>query len=405
MNKERWEYWEYGLLTVVSLLCYLFVLQLLTGQYLWEHNTYNTYALQADSWRQGRLDLGENYSWLEIAEYNGKYYCSFPPFPSYVLFPLTLIFGSNTPDGLVLLFFDVMAVVFLYKIAITLKLSPRAAALSTLFFSICTNMTFVLFVPSVWFFAQTLSYSLATAAIYYALKGKGSLSLFLWSCGVGCRPMQAFFVPVLLLILYQKEREKHPEEKWYMLILNKADWGLPALGVAISYMVLNYLRFGNIVEFGHNYLPEFVYEHKQFSTDYLANNFKMLMNLPDFTEEGRMLIDHFGNLNFLWVNPPILIAVFGIIFACIKKEKKAALLGGVTILLSVVYLIVTMMHATMGGWHFGNRYTNDILPWLFVCFMLVLAKHNRLVKWQIPFAIWGILFNVVGTIIVYNGLG
>ena len=404
MNKERWEYLEYGLLTVVSLLCYLFVLQLLTGQYLWEHNTYNTYALQADSWRQGRLDLGENYSWLEIAEYNGKYYCSFPPFPSYVLFPLTLIFGSNTPDGLVLLFFDVMAVVFLYKIAITLKLSPRAAALSTLFFSICTNMTFVFFVPSVWFFAQTLSYSLATAAIYYALKGKGSLSLFLWSCGVGCRPMQAFFVPVLLLILYQKEREKHPEEKWYMLILNKADWGLPALGVAISYMVLNYLRFGNIVEFGHNYLPEFVYEHKQFSTDYLANNFKMLMNLPDFTEEGRMLIDHFGNLNFLWVNPPILIAVFGIIFACIKKEKKAALLGGVTILLSVVYLIVTMMHATMGGWHFGTRYTNDILPRLFVCFMLVLAKHNRLVKWQIPFAIWGILFNVVGTIIVYNGL-
>ena len=404
MNKERWEYWEYGLLTVVSLLCYLFVLQLLTGQYLWEHNTYNTYALQADSWRQGRLDLGENYSWLEIAEYNGKYYCSFPPFPSYVLFPLTLIFGSNTPDGLVLLFFDVMAVVFLYKIAITLKLSPRAAALSALFFSICTNMTFVFFVPSVWFFAQTLSYSLAAAAIYYALKGKGSLSLFLWSCGVGCRPMQAFFVPVLLLILYQKEREKHPEEKWYMLILNKADWGLPALGVAISYMVLNYLRFGNIVEFGHNYLPEFVYEHKQFSIDYLANNFKMLMNFPDFTEEGRMLIDHFGNLNFLWVNPPILIAVFGIIFACMKKEKKAALLGGITILLSVVYLIVTMMHATMGGWHFGNRYTNDILPWLFVCFMLVLAKHNRLVKWQIPFAIWGILFNVVGTIIVYNGL-
>ena len=203
MNKERWEYLEYGLLTVVSLLCYLFVLQLLTGQYLWEHNTYNTYALQADSWRQGRLDLGENYSWLEIAEYNGKYYCSFPPFPSYVLFPLTLIFGSNTPDGLVLLFFDVMAVVFLYKIAITLKLSPRAAALSALFFSICTNMTFVFFVPSVWFFAQTLSYSLAAAAIYYALKGKGSLSLFLWSCGVGCRPMQAFFVPVLLLILYQ----------------------------------------------------------------------------------------------------------------------------------------------------------------------------------------------------------
>lgn len=169
-------------------------------------------------------------------------------------------------------------------------------------------------------------------------------------------------------------------------------------------MALNYARFGNIVEFGHNYLPEFVYEHKQFSVDYLANNFRMLMNFPSFSEEGKMIIDHFGNLNFLWVNPPVFVFVAVTIAAALRGEKKTAAFGVMTFVLSAGYLTVTAMHATMGGWHFGNRYTNDILPWLFVVSVMFFSKHGRWVKWQLPFAIWGILFNVVGTVIVYNGL-
>lgn len=402
---EFGEYLEYGLLAAACLLCFLFVLHLFTGQYLWKHNTYNTYALQADAWRQGRLDLGENYSWLELAEYNGKFYCSFPPFPSYILFPFTFFFGSDTPDGFIQLFFDIIAVVFLYRSAVVMKLKPRAAALCALFFTICTNMAFVIFVPSVWFFAQTLSFALAAASIYYALTGRGGLSLFFWSCAVGCRPMQALFFPVLALLLFRKEKEKRPLEKWYGILLSRAYWAVPPVLMAASYMALNYARFGNILEFGHNYLPEFLYQHDQFSVSYLSGNFKMLMNLPDFTEEGKMVIDHFGNLNFLWVNPPVLAAIMGFAFACVKKEKDTVLTGAVVLILSAAYLTVTMMHATMGGWHFGNRYTNDILPWMFLCLIPVLARHERLVKWQLPLAIWGILFNVTGTVIVYNGLG
>ncbi|MDE6975331.1 MAG: hypothetical protein K2P38_19915, partial [Lachnospiraceae bacterium] len=129
-----------------------------------------------------------------------------------------------------------------------------------------------------------------------------------------------------------------------------------------------------------------------------------LMNLPAFSEEGKMLVDHFGNLNFLLVNPPVFIFIGAVIGACLKREKDAAALGVMTAVLSAAYLTVTAMHATMGGWHFGNRYTNDILPWLFPGLVLFLAKHERLVKWQLPFALWGLMFNVVGTVIVYNGL-
>lgn len=395
---------EYGILCILGLGVFLAVMAMFTGLSLLDENAFRTYAFQADSWRQGRLDLPENYSWLEIAEYQGKYYCSFPPFPSYVLFPLTFFFGSNTPDGLVLLFFDVLAVVCLYKIALFFKMSPQASCLETLFFTICTNMVFLLYNPAVWFLAQCMSFALAACSIYAALKGKGGCALLFWSFGVGCRPMQALFLPLLLVILYQNERRKEPQKKWYWVILDRAYWGLPALLVAGSYMGLNYARFGNVTEFGHNYLPEFVYEHKQFSTEYLTKNFAMLTHLPEFDDTGKIIVDHFGNLNFLWVNPPILVACVLLIVALIYREKDALVIGILTVILSAAYLIVTMMHATMGGWHFGNRYSNDILPWMYLPLVMVLAKHPRLVKYQVPFAVWGLLFNVVGTIIVYNGL-
>ena len=53
-------------------------------------------------------------------------------------------------------------------------------------------------------------------------------------------------------------------------------WAIGPVAIAVSYMLLNYFRFGNILEFGHNYLPEFMEqsEHGQFSVHYMVNNFK-----------------------------------------------------------------------------------------------------------------------------------
>ena len=63
---------------------------------LWgTENPYNSYALQAARWLEGYLDLGQNYAHLEIASFGGKFFVSFPPFPSLVLLPLIPFFGTN----------------------------------------------------------------------------------------------------------------------------------------------------------------------------------------------------------------------------------------------------------------------------------------------------------------------
>ena len=81
-----------------AVLCVLLTGQSLTGV----GQPYNSYSLQARSWLEGRLDLkdGADLPWLELAIRDGKYYVSFPPFPSMVLLPFVMIFGVNTPDTL-----------------------------------------------------------------------------------------------------------------------------------------------------------------------------------------------------------------------------------------------------------------------------------------------------------------
>lgn len=43
-----------------------FVAWTFTGQWPWKSQPYNSYILQAQSWLEGRLDLGRDYPYLEL---------------------------------------------------------------------------------------------------------------------------------------------------------------------------------------------------------------------------------------------------------------------------------------------------------------------------------------------------
>ena len=62
------------------------------------HTPYNHYALLAESWLEGRLDLGgapPPYSGNnDFAAFGGKWYVSFPPFPALLLVPLVALAGT-----------------------------------------------------------------------------------------------------------------------------------------------------------------------------------------------------------------------------------------------------------------------------------------------------------------------
>ena len=108
--------WTYVMMIGVVLIGYV-LLHDLIGETLLQHNVWDSYTLQAKRWLEGHMDLGQNYSYLEIAQYKGKFYVSFPPFPSVMMLPWVLVFGVNTPNNLIMIIYVIAALSICYKIA------------------------------------------------------------------------------------------------------------------------------------------------------------------------------------------------------------------------------------------------------------------------------------------------
>src|SRR5271154_1748984 len=75
------------------------------------HTPYNHFALLADAWLHGRLDLGgppPPYTGNnDFAVFQGRTYVSFPPFPAVLIAPLVALSGGadRTRDGVFFLLF------------------------------------------------------------------------------------------------------------------------------------------------------------------------------------------------------------------------------------------------------------------------------------------------------------
>ncbi len=85
---------------IVILIIAFAALYLVIGQGFFSHSNYDSYTQQAAAWWNGQANLPEFVPWLEIAQYEGEFYISFPPFPSVVQFALYPIFGMDMPDRL-----------------------------------------------------------------------------------------------------------------------------------------------------------------------------------------------------------------------------------------------------------------------------------------------------------------
>ena len=90
----------YGWGLALAAMLYLLMASALSLR-LMEHSAYDSYTLQAMTWRSGHISLADNRPWLELAVFEGAYYVSFPPFPAIPMWFVSLFFGMNTPSMLV----------------------------------------------------------------------------------------------------------------------------------------------------------------------------------------------------------------------------------------------------------------------------------------------------------------
>ena len=341
----------------LMLLGYIFIHALFGGTLL-SYNCWDSYSLQAMSWLSGRLDMGKNYEWLELAVYNGKYYLSFPPLPSVVMLPLVLLFGERTPSNLVSALYGIFTAMIACKILKKAGMKPDRAVFFAISYVWGSNMLWMSTSGGVWFLAQGLNMLLLTACVYFAQQKMRVAAYSMAALAVGCRPFSACMFLPLMAYFYMMDRDRPRADRIRGQIRSLI---IPAF-IALCYMLYNYARFGDVLEFGHNYLPEFTGSEKgQFSLSYILPNLYNLLLRPVTLRAGLTLeYPLFDGFMFYIANP-----MFLIWFAAVVKDVRQKKLDGVRLCIVIAILAELLLlcaHKTLGGWQFGARYTVDMLP-------------------------------------------
>ncbi len=101
---------------------------------------------------------------------------------------------------------------------------------------------------------------------------------------------------------------------------------------------------------------------------------------------------------------PITVAYIAyIIAAAVKKKPVNKIITVMLPILIFIHLLMLSAHVQMGGSHFGNRYPNDALPFVFLGLAILIPKEEGAYhKLNYPLFIIGICINIVGAVGYYN---
>lgn len=370
----------------------------LYGGTLFSHSSHDSYTLQAMAWLDGKVFLpdGQNYTWLELAIYHGRYYVSFPPIPTLPMIPLVLIFGPETPNNIVVIMYSLAALVGAYMACRAMKLSDKNSVFWSVFVVFASNMLQISTNGGVWLQAQTLNMALLLWGINFALRDRRVACAAFLALAVGCRPFSIVYIPAVLLYFYWKDRKTAPAERPLKQIAGL--WRCAAVAVVIggAYAWYNWMRFGDPLEFGHNYLPEFTSaEYGQFSLRYLKNNLYNIFLRPiKPLPNGGLDFPLFDGFMFYVVNPFFIAWVVRVVKDIRSRSVSlpmVALCAGL-----IVNLLLLCMHKTFGGWQWGARYTIDLIPYAFM--YLLLSGKNEPSPLDRFLCGFGLLFNSYGAI-------
>jgi hypothetical protein len=230
------------------------------------HTSFNHYALLAESWLEGRLDLGgpppAHTGNNDFSRFEGQWYVTFPPFPALLLLPLVAIGGSaaRVQDGQLFLWLSGIgpAISFLaFEKLGRMGLShcgTRWHIVLSLLFAFGTVYFFSAEQGTVWYAAHVIGVALAAAYLLFALDASHPiLAGTMLALAFLTRPPLLFAAPLFLaealrvtLRSRSEAKRRDPEQLELELSLRSEQLELPL--VANEPKPLHARRVGDLAE-------------------------------------------------------------------------------------------------------------------------------------------------------------
>jgi len=380
----------FGIYALVTAVCLLTT----APDRLAQHTPYNHFALLAEAWLHGRLDLGgppPAYTGNnDFASFGGRWFISFPPFPALLIAPLVKLAGgaAATRDGL---FFGALtgvgpAVLFLAleKLSRTGR-SRRSVAENAslaLLFALGTVYWFSAVQGTVWFVAHVVGVALASVYLYASIDAAHPVVAGLaLACGFATRTPLGFAFPLFLCEAYRAAaRADAPPGAAFAPPIGRADaralfdrlalFTAPAAAVLAVLFWHNRARFGDPYEFGHRFLAIAwrgrIEKWGIESYHYLGRNLAVALTSLPYTRVSGVPFQINVHGLALWITSPF--------YAWAVWPKRT---GGFFWALAAAALLVAtpaLLYQNSGWIQFGWRFSNDFAP--FVIAMIAVSGRR-----------------------------
>jgi hypothetical protein len=378
------------------------------------HTPYNHYALMADGWLHGRLDLGgppPAYTHNnDFAHYRGKVYVSFPPLPAVLLVPVVALAGSveRVRDGQFFLWLAGIGPAVLFLAFEKLRRTGRShrgqatnVALSVAF-ALGTVYWFTAVQGTVWYAAHVVAVGLTALYIWACLDAEHPVIAGL-ALGLGCatRPDLLLGMPLFAYELSRAVRASAvasgslrataaragPIRLW---LKGVAWFSLPIVLSGLALAWHNHARFGSATEFGHHWLKiawsTRISEWGLFSYHYLGRNLSVVLaGLPFHGPKSGWQVNAHGLA--LWITTPLYL------WALWPRRVTPSYWAAAASAAAVA--TACLLYQNTGWTQFGYRFSNDFAPFLFL--MIVLGRRRfGPAFWLV--ALLGIVVNAFGAL-------
>lgn len=343
------------------------------------HTRFNHFALLAQSFLEGRLDLGAPppayAGGNDFAHYGGQWFVVFPPFPALLLLPFVWLAGgaAKLADGACFLALAGIAPALLFLIFEKLGRmglsahSQRAHVCLSLLFAFGTVYFFTAVQGTVWYAAHVVGAALMAAYVLFAMDAERPFSAgVVLGLGFLTRAPLIAAAPLLLLELRRVALAGVPARDRRWIYGSIARFVLPLAVAGCTALWLNWLRFDDPFEPGYRYLTirwrDRIDTWGLFSFHYLGKNLAVLLtSLPWIGTPGRATPFQInGHGLALWVSSPV--------YLWLLWPKRTPPLFWSLVVTLVLVALPTLFYQNTGWVQFGYRFSNDYAILLFALF-------------------------------------
>lgn len=357
---------------------YLFgiILVITVGVYIYINlpaSSCQVFAEQAQNFIRGRTDINTK---IDAVYFNGKYYWPQGPFPSVLLVPFQLLFGSSFNQATLQPFLIATMVFILYKLA-RLKKFNFLSSLTLVYVYLFGSVIFgIITEPCYSFFAHTTTMVLL-ALLLWDLETKQRFLILGILSGLilATRPTAGLIIPLIpYLILRNKKDLPFLKIRRVLLFL------LPILISIFLLLWFNNIRFQNPFETGYskNNVGSYLNSMRSegvFNISYIPTNiFYYFINSvqPVIENSTRLVFPYFTyspyGLSFLIISPFFLYSL-----KSFSGKNPVVTLYWLTVFIT---LFILLTYYTTGWVQFGPRFTSDFMPVLYLLTLYGLKGPN-----------------------------